>query len=178
MHPLPSETVVQQYLPGPQHSHGHHPFKLKQHGGIVNRAMIRKLTSAIFILLLCLAVSPSIGIIAQAQDQNVQMIEMNAKKYEFSSSPLHVKKGQKIQLKITATDHDHGVKIPATPDGTDPKGAPGLIFTSPQDCWKIKKTESVTIEFTAQTPGTYTFKCCVDCGLGHRHMKGQIIVDE
>jgi cytochrome c oxidase subunit 2 len=111
------------------------------------------------ILLLCLAVSPSLGIIAQAQDQNAQIIEINAKKYEFSSSPLHVKKGQKIQLKITATDHDHGVKIPATPDGTDPKGTPGLIFT-------------------AQTPGTYTFKCCVDCGMGHRHMKGQIIVDE
>jgi heme/copper-type cytochrome/quinol oxidase subunit 2 len=34
------------------------------------------------------------------------------------------------------------------------------------------------IEFLAQTPGTYTFKCCHTCGLGHRGMKGQIIVEQ
>jgi cytochrome c oxidase subunit II len=144
----------------------------------VNRTMIREVICALFALLLCFVVSPSLGFVAHAQDQNVQMITMEAKKYEFPPSPIHVKKGQKVQLKITATDHDHGVKFPAVPDGADPKGTPGLVFTSPQDCWKIKKTESVTIEFVAQTAGTYTFKCCVDCGMGHHHMKGQIIVDE
>jgi len=147
-------------------------------GGIVNRTMIRKSTGALFAMMFCLAVSPSLGIVAQAQDQNVQVIDMTAKKYDFPPSPVHVKKGQKVQLKITSTDRDHGVKIPLVPDGADPKGAPGLTFTSPQECWKIKKQETVTIEFVAQTPGTYTFKCCVDCGMGHRHMKGQIIVDE
>jgi heme/copper-type cytochrome/quinol oxidase subunit 2 len=29
----------------------------------------------------------------------------------------------------------------------------------------------------AQTAGNYTFKCCHTCGLGHRGMKGQIVVD-
>ena len=57
----------------------------------------------------------------------------------FPPSTVHIKKGQKVQLKITSTDRDHGVEIPAVPDGADPEGAPGLIFTSPQKCWKIKK---------------------------------------
>ena len=129
-------------------------------------------------LSLCLALSPSFGVVARALDQNAQVIDVTAKKYEFSQSPVHVKKGQKVQLRITATDHDHGVKIPTVPDGADPKGAPGLIFTSPEECWKIKEHDTVTIEFVAHTPGTYTFKCCVHCGIDHRHMKGQIIVDE
>jgi plastocyanin len=69
------------------------------------------------------------------------------------------------------------LKIGEFPDGSDKKGNLGLVFTSPQDCWKIEKGESATIEFVAQTPGTYSFKCCVHCGLGHGGMKGQLIVE-
>jgi cytochrome c oxidase subunit 2 len=105
------------------------------------------------------------------------VIELTAKKYEYSSSPVHVKSGTKVQLKITATDHDHGFKILAVPDGAPPNGADGLVFSSAQECWQLKKGETTTIEFLAQTPGTYTFKCCHTCGLGHRGMKGQIVVD-
>ena len=112
-----------------------------------------------------------------AQDQNVQVIELTAKKYEYSPSPVHVKAGTKIQLKITATDHDHGFKIGAVPDDAQASGTAGLILTSPQDCWQLKKGETTTIEFLAQTSGTYTFRCCHTCGLGHRAMKGQIVVD-
>jgi plastocyanin len=114
---------------------------------------------------------------ASAQNQNVQVIEITAKKYEYSKSPIHVKIGTKVQLKITATDHDHGFKIGTVPDDGEPNGKAGLIFTSPQDCWQLKKGETTTIEFLAQTPGKYTFKCCHTCGLGHRGMKGQIVVD-
>jgi len=144
----------------------------------VKRGLIRKCNSAIFAIMFCFALLPLLGAVAQAQDQNVRVIDITAKKYDFPPSPVHVKKGQRVQLRITSTDRDHGVKIPLVPDGTDPKGAPGLIFTSPQECWKIKKQETVTIEFVAQTPGTFTFKCCVDCDMGHHHMKGQIIIDE
>jgi cytochrome c oxidase subunit II len=112
-----------------------------------------------------------------ALDDRVQVIEVTAKKYEYSVSPIHVKAGTKVQLKITATDHDHGFKVAAVPDGAESNGAVGLIFTSAQDCWLLKKGETTTIDFLAQTPGTYTFKCCHTCGLGHRGMKGQIVVD-
>lgn len=114
---------------------------------------------------------------AQGQDRETQVIELTAKKYEYSPSPVHVKAGTKVQLKITAADHDHGFKIGTTPDGAEQNSQPGLVFASPQDCWQLKKGETTTIEFLAQTPGTYSFKCCHSCGLGHRGMKSQIIVD-
>lgn len=137
---------------------------------------ITQLARPILSLGLCLACSPFA--FTPPQDQNVQVINLTAKKYQFDPMPLHIKKGQKIQLRVTATDHDHGVKISTFPDGADHKGPAGLVFTSPEDCWKIKKGQTVTIEFVAQTAGTYIFKCCVDCGIGHRRMKGEIIIDE
>src|ERR1700732_4812973 len=115
---------------------------------------------------------------APAQIQEVKIIEVTAKKYEYSASPIHVKSGTKVQLKITASDHDHGFKIATVPDGAATNGTAGLIFASSQDCWQLKKGETTTIDFLAQTPGTYTFKCCHTCGLGHKGMKGQIIVEQ
>jgi heme/copper-type cytochrome/quinol oxidase subunit 2 len=112
-----------------------------------------------------------------AETQQVQVVELKAKKYEFDPSPVHVKAGTKVQLKITAIDHDHGFKIAMYPDGAESSGAPRLVFTSAQDCWLLKKGETTMIEFTAQTPGTYPFRCCHTCGLGHRGMKGELIVE-
>jgi heme/copper-type cytochrome/quinol oxidase subunit 2 len=128
-----------------------------------------------FFLLLGLFLVPAGSLLAQ--DQSVQVIELSAKKYEYSPSPVHIKAGTKVQLKINAVDHDHGFKIAAVPDGADAGGKPGLVFASLQECWLLKKGETTTIEFLAQTPGTYSFKCCHSCGLGHRGMKSQIIVD-
>jgi cytochrome c oxidase subunit 2 len=128
--------------------------------------------------LLGLAMLFSVSGSVRAQEQSAQVIEVTAKKYEYSASPIHVKSGSKVQLKITASDHDHGFKIAAVPDGAATNGTAGLIFTSSQDCWQLKKGETTTIDFLAQTPGTYTFKCCHTCGLGHKGMKGQIIVEQ
>jgi heme/copper-type cytochrome/quinol oxidase subunit 2 len=105
----------------------------------------------------------------------VQVIELNAKKYEYVPSPVHVKAGTKVQLKIRALDHDHGFKISFVPDGAGKNSKPGLIFSSSDDCWLLKKGQTTTIEFLAQTPGTYSFHCCHSCGLGHRgecHRRG------
>ena len=110
-------------------------------------------------------------------DQNVQTIEVTAKKYDFTPAPIHVKQGATVRLKITATDRTHGFEIDPYPDGAKDKGNPGLVFTSKQECVKLEKDTPETVEFVAHTPGTYTFKCCVHCGLGHGHMKGQLIVE-
>lgn len=108
--------------------------------------------------------------------EGVQVIEVTAKKYEFNPSPIRVKQGAKVQLKITASDHAHGFKIRPFPEGTGAAGNAGLVFSSPQDCLKIEKGQTATIEFVAQTPGTYAFRCCVRCGWHHRSMKGELIV--
>src|SRR5438132_13249212 len=89
-------------------------------------------------------------------------------KYEFNPSPIRVKQGTRVQLKITATDHAHGFRIKLFPDGTDTKGNAGLVFSSLQDCQKIEKGQTEIVEFVAQTPGTYPFKCCTRCGWHHR----------
>ena len=112
-----------------------------------------------------------------AQAQQTQVVELKAKKYEFDPSPVHVKAGVKVQLKITALDHDHGFKIAMYPDGAESNGTPGLIFTSAQDCLLLKKGETTTVEFITQTHGTYPFRCCHKCGLGHSGMKGELIVE-
>jgi heme/copper-type cytochrome/quinol oxidase subunit 2 len=112
-----------------------------------------------------------------AQTPGVQVIDMTARKYKFDPSPVHVKRGTKVELRITAVDHNHGFKINIYPDGTDAKGTPGLVFTTPKDCWKLQKGQVTTIEFVARTSGSYPFKCCVFCGFGHMGMKGLLIVD-
>ena len=139
----------------------------------MKRLVTRSLLPALAATVVWLAISVQYPTPAFGQSARVQVIEVTAKKYEYSPAPIHVKSGMKIQLKITATDHDHGFSI----DGVDSNAPAGLIFTSPQECWQLKKGETTTVEFLAQTPGTYSFKCCHTCGFGHRGMKGLLVVD-
>jgi heme/copper-type cytochrome/quinol oxidase subunit 2 len=129
----------------------------------------------VFVLMLAAIVACSGA--AVAQEPTVQVIELTAKKYEFSSSPVHIKAGTRVQLKIKAFDHDHGFKIATAPENAKSGAQPGLVFATSQDCLLLKKGETATVEFVAQTPGTYEFKCCHTCGLGHHGMKGQIVVE-
>ena len=108
---------------------------------------------------------------------DVQVIEVTAKKYEFNPSPIRVKQGTKVQLRITATDHAHGFRIREYPEGGEGAQRAGLVFSSPVGCQKIEQGHTATVEFTAQTPGTYPFKCCVHCGWHHGSMKGELIVE-
>lgn len=87
-------------------------------------------------------------------------IQMTAKKYEFTPSTIRVKTGEPVKLVITALDHDHGIKIDA------------LHINQ-----KLPKGEPVTIEFTPSEPGTFPFECSHFCGLGHKKMKGELIVE-
>lgn len=143
----------------------------------MKRLVTRSLLPTLAATVVWLAISVHHPVSAFGQNPSVQVIEVTARKYEYSPAPIHVKSGTKIQLKITATDHDHGFSIVTVPDGAGSNTAAGLVFTSPQECWELKKGETTTIEFHAQTPGTYSFKCCHTCGFGHRGMKGLLVVD-
>ncbi len=110
--------------------------------------------------------------------QQVQTIEMTAKKYEYTPGEIRVKKGARVQLKIRALDRTHGFKISLYPEGAAESGTPGLRFEPPQDNWKLEKEQERVIAFVAERAGTYPFKCSNFCGLGHRGMKGKLIVEE
>ena len=114
---------------------------------------------------------------ASQADQGTQVIEVTAKKYEYAPSPIRVKLGTKVKLKITSLDKTHGFKIDLYPDGSDAKGGPGLVLGSNEGCFKIEKGTTTVVQFEARTSGAYSFPCCNRCGIGHGGMKGRLIVE-
>jgi cytochrome c oxidase subunit 2 len=88
-------------------------------------------------------------------------IQVTLRKYEFGPSSLRVRKGEQVRLIMTAADHDHGFKLDD--------------FNINQ---KIPKGTTVVVEFTADKAGTFQFRCSSVCGLGHRNMKGTLVVED
>lgn len=109
-----------------------------------------------------------------------QAFEITARKYEFTPNEIHVKKGTRVQLKIRALDRTHGFRLALYSEGAVGSGPLGLRFDQEgsQDNWKVEKGQERLVEFVAERPGTYRFKCSVFCGLGHRGMKGALVVEE
>jgi cytochrome c oxidase subunit 2 len=118
-----------------------------------------ELALVMFALAVFLAGSAPAG--AQAPQPAVHEITMTAKNYEFDPAVVTVKKGDKVRLVITATDRKHGIKI----EGYDIDQV-------------LNTGDPTTIEFTADKAGTFEFKCSVYCGMGHRKMKGKLVVEE
>src|ERR1700735_4794177 len=95
-----------------------------------------------------------------------RVIEVSAKKYEFTPTEIHVKKGEKIELKVHSVDETHGVKLNLYPEGSKAKGASGLVLDQPAENGKVTKGTDQVIDFVAQEPGTYDFVCAKFCGFG------------
>lgn len=116
---------------------------------------------------------------SNSREEEVQVVQMTAKKYEFSPAEVHIKQGMRVRLTITAIDRDHGFNVTAVPNGADSSRTPGLEFAPlpGNDGWKLKKDKEATIEFVAKTAGVYELRCSVACGIDHGRMKGQLIVE-
>jgi cytochrome c oxidase subunit II len=115
---------------------------------------------------------------AQApEDQTPQVIEVSAKKYEFTPNEIRIRQGTKIELKVHSEDDTHGLKLTVYPEGTNRKGKHGLSFDEPNENGKVAKGADQIVDFVAQEPGTYDFKCAKLCGLGRDRMKGKLIVE-
>jgi cytochrome c oxidase subunit 2 len=142
---------------------------------MIRRAWLGIAVSAVSLAML----AGNVGVRSAAAQGDVKEIAVSAKKFEFSPAEIRVKSGSRIRMVITSTDREHGIEINPIAEGADKKGAAGLKFdasiTKPE--FKLPKDQAVQIEFTAEQPGTYSFKCSAVCGMGHRNMKGQIIVE-
>ena len=111
--------------------------------------------------ILSAASAPTVAKDAGTGMQGAHEIQVTLRKYEFSPGSLRVRKGEQVKLVMTAVDHDHGFKIDN--------------FNINQ---KIPKGTTVVVEFTADKAGTFQFRCSSVCGLGHRNMKGTLVVEE
>lgn len=115
--------------------------------------------------------------IAAPQMSAPRVIEVSAKKYEFTPAEIHANKGERVELKVHSVDETHGIKIEVYPQGAKDKSKPGLLFDHPETNGKVEKNVDQVLDFVAVEPGTYDFKCAKLCGMGHRHMQGKLIVE-
>jgi cytochrome c oxidase subunit 2 len=109
---------------------------------------------------LALAAFAVMGGMAQDASPTASGIKMTAMKYNFDPNVVRAKKGEHVRLVITALDRDHGFKLEE--------------FHIEQ---RLPKGVAVTVEFVVDQAGAFPFECSVFCGLGHKKMRGQLIVE-
>jgi len=142
-----------------------------------------KKNAVLFVIMLLALLSATL--LARTQSSGAadspHVIEVTAKTFEFVPNEIHVKVGERVQIKLTSADRAHGLKLDLYPEGASEDGKPGLLFDHPQDDAKVEKKKGRVIEFVAARAGTYDFKCSVQCsmfGHGHDKMTGKLIVEE
>jgi cytochrome c oxidase subunit II len=123
-------------------------------------SLSRSTVSVLWVALLITGILASVGLPQSSNAASLVQIRMTARKYTFDPDVIRVKEGAHVELIITATDRDHGIAIPA--------------FGVKQ---YLKKGVPTTISFIASKAGTFPFRCSVFCGMGHRHMRGKLIVE-
>ena len=90
-----------------------------------------------------------------------QVIQITAKRFEYSPSNITLKKGVPVVFEFISLDRMHGFNCP------------GLGIRS--DIFPEKKTK---LRFTPDKVGTFPFHCDNFCGSGHEGMTGTITVIE
>ena len=89
-----------------------------------------------------------------------RVIEISAKRFEFSPREVRLHKGETVTLRVTSSDVTHGLY--QKPLGIDLTLKPG-------------KTEEVTV--TPQEAGRFLAICDHFCGVGHGGMHLEFIVE-
>ena len=89
------------------------------------------------------------------------VIQITAKKFEYSQRKLTVKKGVPVVIEVTALDRVHGFNLPDFGVRTDV--VPGKV---------------TRIRFTPDKNGEFVFFCDVFCGDGHEEMSGVLTVKD
>ena len=90
-----------------------------------------------------------------------QVIEISAKKYEFSPSEITLKKGEPVILRLTSADRVHGFMSKPLKIDTD-----------------IADGKTTDVAVNPDTAGNFTVICDHYCGTGHGNMKMKVTVVE
>ncbi len=111
---------------------------------------------------ICLALIVALTVVGPypVRADSPRVMEITAKRFEFSPNRITLKKGETVTLRLTSSDVVHGFFL--RPLKIDEAITPG-------------KTTEVTV--TPETPGTYTTICDHFCGVNHGNMKMTIVVE-
>jgi len=90
---------------------------------------------------------------------NPKVIEISAKKFQFTPSEITLKKGEPVILRLTSTDRVHGFMSKPFKIDTD-----------------IPPDKTTDIAVTPATAGNFTIICDHYCGTGHGNMKMKVTV--
>jgi cytochrome c oxidase subunit II len=90
-----------------------------------------------------------------------KVIEITAKKYDFSPSQITLKKGESVILRLTSTDRVHGFMSRPLKIDTD-----------------ISPNKATDVAVTPAAAGDFTVICDHYCGTGHGNMKMKVSVVE
>jgi|SRR5579862_1770521 len=106
--------------------------------------------------------NPSARAAAAMQPQKVT-VHVLAERFRFSPDEIRVKRGATVEIVLESDDTDHGFRIIGTDvDRLIPKRGRGAI----------------TVAFTPDKSGRYSFECSKVCGAGHDFMHGLLIVED
>src|SRR5258706_10996429 len=86
-----------------------------------------------------------------------RVIQMTAKRFEYTPNEITIEKGVPVILEITSLDRDHGFKIPELGIRAD-----------------VKPGETTRVRIVADHTGRFEFRCDVFCGSGHEDMAGEL----
>lgn len=93
-------------------------------------------------------------------DQSRRVVEISAKRFEFTPNQITLKKGQSVTLRLTSQDVKHGFFVKRL--NLDADIVPG---------------KATDVTFTPQTAGKFTSVCDNFCGVGHGDMRMTIVVE-
>ena len=96
---------------------------------------------------------------ARAAEPPAKVIEMVAKRFDYTPGQLVLKKGEPVIFELTTRDVLMGFNLPD--------------FNLRADMVPEKVTR---VRFVADRTGTFTFLCDVFCGEGHERMQGTLTV--
>jgi cytochrome c oxidase subunit 2 len=94
-------------------------------------------------------------------EEKEQVIQITAKRFEYSPKDITVKKGVPVVLEFTSLDRLHGFDCPGLGIRAD-----------------IRPGKVTQVRFVPQKVGIFPFHCDNFCGSGHEGMRGTITVTE
>ena len=103
---------------------------------------------------------PALINLTRASD-NPKVIEISAKKFEFTPSQITLKKGEPVILRLSSSDRVHGFMSKPLKIDTD-----------------IPADKTADVPVTPDTAGNFTVICDHYCGTGHGNMKMKVTVVE